>query len=107
MIGRGSIGNPKIFDHINEFLLNGNIISFKNSKETMKKHVEVYEQRIDEFLEGIRLNFPSEEYKFTELKRNAIWLTKDIPNSTEIRYELSKIKSLDKLKAKLEKYYKI
>lgn len=98
MIGRGSIGYPEIFFHIHEYLSNAIEISHQNNIYLMKKYTELYEKYIDEFLEGIMLNYSHEEYKFVELKRNAIWLTKDIKNSTSIRRDLSHAKNLKQLK---------
>ncbi len=102
MIGRGSIGYPEIFYHIQEYLSNAKNISHQNSINIMKRNVELYERYIDKFLEGINLNYPHEEFKFIELKRNAIWLTKDIEHSTSIRRELSKAKNLTQLKNTLQ-----
>jgi len=98
MIGRGSIGYPEIFFHIHEYLSNAIEISHQNNIYLMKKYTELYEKYIDEFLEGITLNYSHEEFKFVELKRNAIWLTKDIKNSTSIRRDLSNAKNLKQLK---------
>jgi tRNA-dihydrouridine synthase len=98
MIGRGSMGYPEIFHHIHEYLSNTKQISHQNSINVMKRNTELYETYIDKFLDGIALNYSHEEYKFIELKRNAIWLTKDIENSTSIRRELNKAKNLIQLK---------
>ncbi len=105
MIGRESMGNPKIFNQVNEYLTRGREINFDNSMEQMKYFVEKYEQSIEEFLVGINLHFDHDKYKFTELKRNAIWLTKNIVDSANIRRELSKTKNLKGLKNALESIF--
>lgn len=102
MIGRGSIGYPEIFYHINEFLTKGIEHSYEPNIKIMKKYADLYEHYIDEFLNGISLKYPHEDFKFTELKRNTIWLTKKIENSTTIRRDLSNTKNLKQLKKVLQ-----
>ena len=106
MIGRGSLGNPEIFLQIHTYLSKGEEIPFKNDSNLMKKRIEIYEQMIDSFLENSTLKYPLEEFKFVELKRNAIWLTKNMDNSTEIRIKLSKTKNLKELKIILKDIFK-
>ena len=102
MIGRASIGNPGIFRRIDSFLSKGEIIPFENNLTVMKQNIGLYEETIDQFLEGISLKHGNEEFKYLELKRNAIWLTKNIEDSTILRENLSKTKNLNQLKKKLE-----
>ncbi|MHA1688256.1 MAG: tRNA dihydrouridine synthase [Promethearchaeota archaeon] len=98
MIGRACIGNPFIFKQIDEYLKTGNWVPHKNDLERMQKNLELYEKIIDQFLENIEFPYNKESYKFIELKRNSIWLTKDIENSTDIRMALSNAKNLHHLK---------
>ena len=102
MIGRGTMGNPEIFRQVHEYLTRGKEIAFKNNKDKCKSNIEIYEQIIDKFLEDVKLNHSHEEFKFVELKRNSIWLTKNIENSTIIRRELSKTKNLNHLKETIQ-----
>jgi len=102
MIGRGSIGNPGIFHQIHHFLTEKKIIPFLNNLVIFKQNLEVYERIIEEFLEGVTLKYVPEEFKFIELKKNAIWLTRGMLNSTDIRRKLSKPKNLDDLRIVLE-----
>ena len=102
MIGRGSIGYPEIFYHVHEYLINGIKYSHDNSIKLMKEFTDLYETYIDEFLNGIRLKYSHEDFKFVELKRNAIWFTKEIKDSTSIRRDLSKTKNLKQLKEMLQ-----
>lgn len=106
MIGRGSMGNPELFRHINEFLSNGTEIPFENNKAKMKENIEVFENIMNDYLKDLTLTYSNEEFRFVELKRNAIWLTKNIENSKKIREDLSKTKSLTQLKLILEEYFK-
>ena len=105
MIGRESMGNPEIFNQIHEYLVNNKEIFFKNNKKTMEKHVKIYEKTIDEFLDGIPHPIGNELIKLAELKRNAIWLSKNIDGSTKIRTLLSKSKDLKSLIELLKDYF--
>jgi tRNA-dihydrouridine synthase B len=98
MIGRGSIGNPKIFHHINEYLTKKIKVFTRNNINSLKNYVKIYEQVLDDYIEETKLNYPIEKYKFTELKRNAIWLTKNIKESTFLRRELGNAKNLNQLR---------
>jgi len=98
MVGRESVGNPMIFHQIHEYLANGEKIPFMNSGVIFKKYFSIYEEIVDEFLEGINYPYGNEKFKFTELKRNAIWLTKGIEKSTTSRTRLSLAKNLTQLK---------
>ena len=105
MIGRESIGNPEIFNQIHEYLVNNRDVRFKNDKETMEKYVKIYENTIDEFLNGISHPIGNELIKFIELKRNAIWLSKNIDKSTKLRTMLSKTKDYAELKEILANFF--
>jgi tRNA-dihydrouridine synthase B len=104
MIGRESMGNPEIFNQIHEYLINNQLVSFNNNKNVMKRYVTIYENCIDEFLNDIKHPIDKDLIKFIELKRNAIWLSKNIMKSTQIRNKLSKAKNLVHLKEILGNY---
>ena len=103
MIGRGCIGYPEIFYHIYKYFKKGIEYSHDNSIKLMREYTNLYEKYIDEFLNGTKLNYSHEDFKLVELKRNAIWLTKNIKNSTSIRRDLSNSKNLGQLKEVLQK----
>jgi len=105
MIGRESIGNPEIFSQIHEYLVNNKLITFRNNIENMKRNAERYENTIDEFLNGISHPIGNTYIKFIELKRNTIWLTKNIDNSKTIRNQISITKNLKQLKDVLSDYF--
>jgi nifR3 family TIM-barrel protein len=105
MIGRGSTGNPMIFSQILQYLKNGSYKVFNNTKYLMEKHVELYEKAIDNYLIDTNLNYTHDEFKFAELKRNSIWLTKNLENSTTFRSKLSRTKTLKQLKAVLNNFF--
>ena len=99
MIGRGTMGNPEIFHQINRYLKEGVELVFNNDLNKMKKHLDLYEHCINNYLdENTEFPYPIERYKFMELKRNSIWLTKNIQTSTDIRIKISKAKNLDELR---------
>ncbi len=102
MIGRESMGNPLIFNQIHESLTKSKNILFKNSIDIIKRNILIYEECIDQYLDGVSHPLGNEEIKFIELKRNAIWLTKKIENSATIRRSLSKIKNIKLLKSLLK-----
>ena len=78
---------------------------FFNDKIKMKRYLEKYEVILDNYLNDINLTYHNNDFKLTELKRNAIWLTRDIENATHIRSKLSGTKNLDQLKLILEDYF--
>jgi len=97
MIGRESMGNPQIFNQIHEYFTTGKEVLFINDEKIMKKNIEIYKKCLDEFLNGITLPCNINEYKFTELKRNSIWLARNIKNSAIIRRQISNTKNLEQL----------
>lgn len=107
MIGRESMGNPQIFQQIHNYLCNNTLDFFKNDITLMKKLLILYEEIIDDFLKDTKFPHGNDEFKLIELKRNSIWLTKDIENSTSYRIELSKVKTLKELRLILEKIFNL
>ena len=107
MIGRGCIGFPEIFSQINNHLKNIEFKPVQNSLVRMKRNLDIYEDIIDNFLNTERnFGYPKDTFKFTEMYRNSIWLSKGIKNSTEIRRNLSQSKNLKELKKELENLFK-
>ena len=106
MIGRETMGNPEIFHQINRYLKEGIELVFNNNLIKMKKHIELYEHCIDNYIdENSEFPYPIERYKFMELKRNSIWLTKNIQTSTDVRIKISKAKTLDELQDIFEQIF--
>lgn len=98
MIGRESMGNPGIFKQLHEYFTRGNDIPSKRNFDLIKEYLRIYEEIVDEFLNGISHPLGNDKIKFIELKRNAIWLIRDIQNSKIIRYQLNKAKSIQEIK---------
>jgi nifR3 family TIM-barrel protein len=105
MIGREAMGNPNIFNEISDFLSKGEFTPFTNDLEVWYERVCLYEKCIEDYLNDIEISISYEDYKFSELKRNSIWLTRNLRNSTSLRKKLSKTKSLEQLKSQIEKIY--
>ena len=98
MIGRGSMGNPEIFKQIAHFLKEGSHQITENSMKKMREYIKLYEQCVNTYLDNnISIPYPSIKYKFMELRRNLIWFSKNVPNSTELRIAISKTKNLEEL----------
>ncbi|NVM44941.1 MAG: tRNA-dihydrouridine synthase family protein [Candidatus Lokiarchaeota archaeon] len=98
MIGRGSMGNPEIFNQIHQYLKKGLELIPKNNVKKMKELIKLFEHCVNEYLDGnLEIPCSTEKYKFMELKRNLIWLSKSIQGSTDLRIKISKIKTLKEL----------
>ena len=102
MIGRESMGNPEIFNQMHEYFVNDKFIFFKHNLDQITNYLQIYEWIIDDYLNGISYPYGNGEFKFRELKRNTIWLTKNINNSTTKRRQLGETKNLKQLKLILE-----
>lgn len=105
MIGRESMGNPEIFKQIHYYLIKNENILLKHNKSLIKQYIDLYETKINEFLDGISYPNGNEDFKFVELKRNSIWLTKYIHNSSALRIQLSKTKNYKHLKSTLKEMF--
>ena len=92
----------KLFHHINEYLTKKIKVFTRNNIDSLKNYIKIYEQVLDDYIEETKLNYSKEKYKFTELKRNAIWLTKNIKESTFLRRELGNAKNLNQLRNTLQ-----
>jgi len=86
MIGRAAIGDPLIFERINEFLKSGKM------KPMPKMH-----EKIDLFLEYYKLAKKYNLVNLHTLRQRAQEFTRNLRNSRIIRKELNKIKTTDLL----------
>ena len=96
MIGRGTFGNPWIFERIKHFLKTGQKlpeVSRTEKLRVIKKHIELELQEKEE-ITAIR-----------EMRKHIAWYTKNMPNSSEFRNEINKIEDKDKLIKKVEEYF--
>ena len=98
MIGRASMGNPEIFKQIDQFLKEGVENITENNTKKMKESIRLYERCVNEYLDdNFEIPYSFEKYKFVELRRNLIWLSKNIQGSTDLRIKISKTKTLEEL----------
>ena len=80
--------------------------NYENTLVKMQDYISLYEQCIDEYLEGIdKFPYSIESYKYIELKRNAIWLTKNLSNSRDLRIKIAHTKSLGELRGTLNEIF--
>ena len=96
MIGRGTFGNPWIFERIKYFLETGEKlpeISKEEKLRVIKKHIELELQEKEE-ITAIR-----------EMRKHIAWYTKNMPNSSEFRNEINKIENKDELIRKVEEFF--
>ncbi|MFX0074943.1 MAG: tRNA dihydrouridine synthase [Candidatus Hermodarchaeota archaeon] len=99
MIGRGAMGNPEIFSHIDHYLIDGIEPKIENTANKVKEKIRLYERCVDEFYDSnFKIPYSYEKYKFMELRRNFIWLSKNLHRSTNLRIRISKTKTLQELK---------
>ena len=85
MIGRGAMGNPFIFEQINEYLDSG----------TYKKY-GVYD-KLDAFIKYLDLT-SNYKIKFANIKQQAIRFTKGMVGGSILRNRLTKANNIDELK---------
>jgi nifR3 family TIM-barrel protein len=89
MVGRGALGRPWVFSHINEYLKNGTVLDEPEIEEKMAvmlKHIE----KICEY--------KGESIGIKEARKHAVWYTKGIPNSAMLRNKMSLVVSMEELK---------
>ncbi|HAN10771.1 MAG TPA: tRNA dihydrouridine synthase DusB [Clostridiales bacterium] len=88
MIGRGAEGNPWIFQKINAYLKNGDIISDVTPKEKINLALLHAKGQIDKKGEYIGIR---------EMRKHIIWYTKGIKNAAKIRNDISRVESYSDL----------
>lgn len=96
MIGRGTFGNPWIFEKIRHFLQTGEKllgISNKEKLRIIKKHI------------NLELEEKAEIIAIREMRKHIAWYTKNMPNSSEFRNEINKIDNAKELIKQLELFF--
>ena len=94
MVGRGALGAPWIFNQINEYLKNGNIIPEPPIEECMSimmRHIEKLCEYKGEYI-GMR-----------EARKHSGWYIKGIRGAAALRQEIGSLENMDQLKAIAEK----
>ncbi len=96
MIGRGSFGNPYIFQKIAHFLKTGEKLAEPSKEEKLqiiKKHIDLAVKEKGEI--AVR-----------ELRKHIAWYTKNLKNSSEFRSSINQIETEKELIEKIEEYFK-
>lgn len=97
MIGRGSMGNPWIFEQIQHYLKTGEKLPRPTNQEKyeiLKEHIEL---DIREKGETVALN---------EMRKHIAWYTKNMKDASSFRNEINHIDNKDELMKKIEQYFK-
>lgn len=96
MIGRGSLGNPWIFDRIKYFLENGDYkesISNSEKFDVMKEHFELLLQE-------------KGEYTATrEMRKHIAWYVKGMKNATQLREKINELETKEQFYKILSTYF--
>ena len=96
MIGRGSFGNPWIFERIQHFLKTGEKLEEISNEEKlniMKEHIKL---AVEE----------KGEIAIKELRKHIAWYTKNLKNSSDFRNNINKIETENELITQIEEYFK-
>lgn len=96
MIGRGSFGNPWIFQNIAHFLETEEKLpepSNQEKLEIMKKHINLAVKE-------------KGDIAIKELRKHIAWYTKNMPNSSEFRNGINLIEDKEKLIGEIEEFFK-
>ena len=96
MIGRGTMGNPWIFEQIKYYLTIGEKLQRPNLQEKyeiIKEHIEL---AIEEKGEKVALN---------EMRKHISWYTKNMPNSSGFRDLVNHIENKEELMKIIREYF--
>lgn len=96
MIGRGSFGNPWIFERIKYFLETGE----KLPQITKERKLEIIKEHIE-----LELQEKPEITAIREMRKHISWYTKNMPNSSEFRNEMNKIEDKEQLIREVEQFF--
>ena len=96
MIGRGSFGNPWIFEQIIHYLQEGEKLPEPSNEEKLKIIKEHIKLAIEE----------KGDIAVKELRKHIAWYTKNLKNSSEFRNSINKIENEKELIEKIEEYFK-
>ena len=96
MIGRGSLGNPWIFQKIIHFFQTGKKLQEPSNKEKLM----IIKQHID-----LAIQEKGENTAIKELRKHIAWYTKNLKNSSEFRCKINKIETYTELTKTIEAYF--
>ena len=96
MIGRGTMGNPWIFEQIQHYLKTGEKLSSPTNQEKyeiLKEHIE------------LDILYKGEAIALNEMRKHIAWYTKNMPNSSTFRNEINHIENKEILMEKIKEYF--
>ena len=93
MIGRGSNGNPWIFEEIIKYL--------NNDTSYQKPTIEEIKRMINKHL-NMLCEHKGEYTAIREMRKQIAWYVKGLPGATQIRNEINKIEEIESLRKKIE-----
>ena len=96
MIGRGTFGNPWIFERIKHYLEKGEKLPVVTNEEKL----QVIKEQIQ-----LELDNKPEVTAIREMRKHIAWYTKNMPNSSEFRCEINKIEDKEQLVKTVEDYF--
>ena len=96
MIGRGTFGNPWIFERIKYYLETGEKLTLVTNEEKLR----VIKKQIQ-----LELDNKPEVTAIREMRKHIAWYTKNMPNSSEFRCEINKIEDKELLMKTVEEYF--
>ena len=96
MIGRGSMGNPWIFEQIKYYLETGN----KLPRPTNQEKYEILKEHID-----LDVLHKGETVAMNEMRKHIAWYTKNMPDASSFRNEINHITTKDELLQKIKEYF--
>ncbi|MGA0296836.1 MAG: tRNA dihydrouridine synthase DusB [Nitrosopumilaceae archaeon] len=94
MIGRGAMGNPFLFEQINDYLKTG----------TYKEYS--FKDKLDSFFEYLQLT-KKYKIKFANIKGQAMRFTKGISGGSQIRSKITFTKNIEELEKVMKDAYKL
>ena len=95
MIGRGALGNPRVFSRTVHYLETGELLPLPTAKERIKvalRHLELLVQSKGEYI-GTR-----------EMRKHAAWYTKGLPESAQLRRIINTANTKEELAVILKEY---
>lgn len=98
MIGRGSMGNPWLFEQIQHYLKTGE----KLPKPTSQEKYEILKEHIE-----LDIMEKGEIVAINEMRKHIAWYTKNMKDASTFRNEINHIDNVDELMRKLTEYFEI
>ena len=98
MIGRGTMGNPWIFEQIQHYLETGEKLPSPTNQEKyeiLKEHIE------------LDIRYKGEAVALNEMRKHIAWYTRNMPNSSTFRNYINKIETKDELISTIKNFFKI